>query len=205
MQIPVVRNVLEANEKMAVHVRRLLSEKGILALNLISSPGAGKTTLIKAFSGTEPVLTEVRASDEVSELEEQTTVAMDYGSVVLDEETKVHLYGTPGQERFDFMWEILRSGSRGLIVLVNAQSVDPVQELRFYLHAFGELVTKVPVVVGVNQTAKNDDNSVMLAQLQQVVAEEGVSADVLVVDVRKRKDVNKFVKRILFSDKLFAV
>ena len=47
MQIPVVRNVLEANEKMAVHVRRLLSEKGILALNLISSPGAGKTTLLE--------------------------------------------------------------------------------------------------------------------------------------------------------------
>ena len=47
MQIPVVRNVLEANEKMAVHVRRLLSEKGILALNLISSPGAGKITLLE--------------------------------------------------------------------------------------------------------------------------------------------------------------
>ena len=45
----------------------------------------------------------------------------------------------------------------------------------------------------------------MVTQLQQVVAEEGVSADVLVVDVRKRKDVNKLVKRILFSDKLFAV
>ena len=103
------------------------------------------------------------------------------------------------------MWEILRSGSRGLIVLVNAQSLDPVQELRFYLHAFGDLVTKVPVVVGLNQTAKNDDNSAMVTQLQQVVAEEGVSADVLVVDVRKRKDVNKLVKRILFSDKLFAV
>ena len=47
MQIPVVRNVLEANEKMAGHVRRLFSEKGILALNLISSPGAGKTTLLE--------------------------------------------------------------------------------------------------------------------------------------------------------------
>lgn len=47
MQIPVVRNVLEANEKMAGHVRRLLTEKGILALNLISSPGAGKTTLLE--------------------------------------------------------------------------------------------------------------------------------------------------------------
>ena len=47
MQIPVVRNVLEATEKMADNVRRLLTQKGILSLNLISSPGAGKTTLLE--------------------------------------------------------------------------------------------------------------------------------------------------------------
>ena len=167
--------------------------------------GVGKTTAIAAISDEPPIQTDARASDMTLARKANTTVAMDYGVIRLDESTKVHLYGTPGQERFDFMWEILRTGSRGLIVLVNAQSLDPVQELRFYLHAFGDLVTKVPVVVGLNQTAKNDDNSAMVAQLQQVVAEEGVSADVLVVDVRKRKDVNKLVKRILFSDKLFAV
>lgn len=47
MQIPVVRNVLEANDKIAAEVRRDLSSRGILALNLISSPGAGKTTLLE--------------------------------------------------------------------------------------------------------------------------------------------------------------
>lgn len=47
MQIPVVRNILEANEKLAASIRQRLAEKGILALNLISSPGAGKTTLLE--------------------------------------------------------------------------------------------------------------------------------------------------------------
>lgn len=47
MQIPVVRNVLEANEKMAAQVRQRLSARNILALNLISSPGAGKTALLE--------------------------------------------------------------------------------------------------------------------------------------------------------------
>ena len=47
MQIPVVRNVLEANDKMAAEVRRELASRGILALNLISSPGAGKTSLLE--------------------------------------------------------------------------------------------------------------------------------------------------------------
>lgn len=47
MQIPVIRNVLEANEKVAARIREKLMERGILALNLISSPGAGKTTLLE--------------------------------------------------------------------------------------------------------------------------------------------------------------
>lgn len=47
MQIPVVRNILEANEKLAASIRQRLAEKNILALNLISSPGAGKTTLLE--------------------------------------------------------------------------------------------------------------------------------------------------------------
>lgn len=47
MQIPVIRNVLEANEKLAARIRQKLAERGILALNLISSPGAGKTTLLE--------------------------------------------------------------------------------------------------------------------------------------------------------------
>ena len=167
--------------------------------------GVGKSTAIRTYSTSAVVDTDVRATDETSQIKKDTTVAMDYGTITLDAETKVHLYGTPGQERFDFMWEILRRGSRGLIVLVNAQSTDPGQELRFYLHAFADVVNKVPVVVGLNQTDKNEHSSAMVAELQQVVEEVGVSADVLVVDVRKRKDVNKLVKRILFSDKLFAV
>ena len=167
--------------------------------------GVGKSTAIRTYSTSAVVDTDVRATDETSQIKKDTTVAMEYGTITLDAETKVHLYGTPGQERFDFMWEILRSGSRGLVVLVNAQSTDPGQELRFYLHAFADVVIKVPVVVGLNQTDKNEHSSAMVAELQQVVEEVGVSADVLVVDVRKRRDVNKLVKPILFADKLFAV
>lgn len=47
MQIPVVRNILEANEKMAGQIREEMARRGILVLNIISSPGAGKTTLLE--------------------------------------------------------------------------------------------------------------------------------------------------------------
>ena len=47
MEIPVVRNILEANEKIAVNLKDLFAKHGILVLNLISSPGAGKTSILE--------------------------------------------------------------------------------------------------------------------------------------------------------------
>ena len=65
--------------------------------------GVGKTTAISALSDEPPVQTDASASDITLVRKGYTTVAMDYGVIHLDEETKVHLYGTPGQERFNFM------------------------------------------------------------------------------------------------------
>ena len=68
--------------------------------------GVGKTTAIAALSDDPPIQTDASASDMTAVRKGYTTVAMDYGLIQLDENTKVHLYGTPGQERFDFMWDI---------------------------------------------------------------------------------------------------
>ncbi len=162
--------------------------------------GAGKTTLIKAFSGSEPVLTEVRASDEVSQLKESTTVAMDYGSVILDEETKVHLYGTPGQKRFDFMWDILSRGSMGLAILINAKAPKPFDDLRFYLDAFKGLIVEqdLPVVVGINQVNK-DQPEPSRAEFKAVAEEFRLGIPVLMIDAREEKDVRRMVMTLLFS------
>ena len=75
--------------------------------------GVGKTTAIAALSDEPPVQTDASASDMTAVRKGYTTVAMDYGLIQLDENTKIHLYGTPGQERFDFMWDILSQGSMG--------------------------------------------------------------------------------------------
>jgi len=88
--------------------------------------GAGKTTAIRTLSDIEPISTEQYATDETKNLKEETTVAMDYGSMMLGGKERIHLYGTPGQKRFDFMWEILSEGSIGLIVLANNRANDPV-------------------------------------------------------------------------------
>ena len=162
--------------------------------------GAGKTTLIKAFSDDAPILTEVRPSDDVANMKDQTTVAMDYGSVVLDEETKVHMYGTPGQQRFDFMWEILSKGSMGLAILINAAAPDPTADLRFYLNAFKGLIVdeNIPLVIGINRVDKSNPNH-PIEDFQEVADEFRQDIPVLMVDVRESRDVRRLVMTLLFT------
>ena len=87
--------------------------------------GAGKSTAIAALSDVPPVTTDEQASDMTKDLKPTTTVAMDYGVMKLDGDERIHLYGTPGQERFNFMWDILSEGGLGLVMLLDNTRTDP--------------------------------------------------------------------------------
>ena len=65
--------------------------------------GAGKTTAIAAISDTQVLNTDTKATDMTSDRKDTTTVAMDFGTIRFDNNIQIHLYGTPGQERFDFI------------------------------------------------------------------------------------------------------
>ncbi|MBU7013681.1 MAG: ATP/GTP-binding protein [Theionarchaea archaeon] len=80
---------------------------------------AGKTTFIHSISEIRPVYTDKKMLD----TEELTTVAMDFGRITIDDDLALYLFGTPGQERFDFMWEILKEDIIGFILLLD--SVTP--------------------------------------------------------------------------------
>ena len=83
---------------------------------LIAGPvGAGKTTFIQSLSAIPVVETDEYASEDIGKA--RTTIAMDFGSLSLDG-LDIHLFGTPGQDRFDFMWDMLAEGALGLIQLV---------------------------------------------------------------------------------------
>ncbi|MEZ5672763.1 MAG: ATP/GTP-binding protein [Thiotrichaceae bacterium] len=64
--------------------------------------------------------------DQQSSRKETITVAMDYGELTSDDGQKLRIYGTPGQQRFDYMWKILIKGALGLIILVDNAGSDPV-------------------------------------------------------------------------------
>jgi signal recognition particle receptor subunit beta len=93
---------------------------------VIAGPfAAGKTQFINTVSEIKTVKTEKRIQHSGEKhVKDYTTVAMDFGKIRIDDEHELYLFGTPGQFRFDFMWEILGEGALGVIVLVD--STDPI-------------------------------------------------------------------------------
>ncbi len=82
---------------------------------------SGKTEFIRSISEIEVVSTEREVtSDNERREKDATTVAMDFGRITVDDDLVLYLFGTPGQRRFDFMWEILAEGMLGFIVMVVA-------------------------------------------------------------------------------------
>ncbi len=114
--------------------------------------GAGKTTAIESLSEIEVVRTEANNSERHIVDKATTTVALDYGEILIGAQDKVRLYGIPGQKRFDFMWAILKKRAKGMVLLVNSDAPDPIDEMIFYLEEFRELYDRGGVVVGVTRS-----------------------------------------------------
>jgi uncharacterized protein len=157
--------------------------------------GAGKTTAITAVSDLPPVSTEATNNDQDAFAKEFTTVGLDFGQLVFDDGTVVRLYGTPGQERFSFMWEIVGAGAIGTILLLDGSSPTATADLRAHAQVFHRLAPEQPFVVGVGRTDPADDRHIDACT--RVLAELGVSAPVFSVDVRKRADVLLLIETLL--------
>ncbi len=122
-----------------------------IKLVFTGSMGAGKTTAIATISEIPVINTDVRASDDAALRKEKTTVALDYGEITLGDGQKLRLYGTPGQERFSFMWKILMEGALGVIILVDNAGENPMADLELYIRHFRGLVDDNMIVVGVTR------------------------------------------------------
>lgn len=94
--------------------------------------GVGKTTFVGALSDITPLTTEAAMTTMAANIDDRgavstktsTTVAMDFGRTAIDEALVLYMFGTPGQDRFGFMWDDLIEGALGAVVLVDSRRLD---------------------------------------------------------------------------------
>lgn len=112
---------------------------------------AGKTTFVQTLSDIDPVNTDkVTSQPAEAKIKSTTTVAMDYGRVKLNEKVTVRLFGTPGQERFEFMHTLLADGMDGFLFLIDStdrQSLDQAAKMLALFKKMG----KAPYLVVANK------------------------------------------------------
>ncbi|MBB5999684.1 GTP-binding protein [Streptomonospora salina] len=152
--------------------------------------GVGKTTFIGAVSEIPPVRTEAAVSaasagiDDLSHTPDKTstTVAMDFGRISLETDLTLYLFGTPGQQRFWFMWDDLVRGALGAIVLVDTRRLeDSFQALDYF-----EKQYRLPFLVALNDF---DDGPGHSTEELRDALDLGADVPIVRCDARERQSV----------------
>ncbi|MEU0720087.1 ATP/GTP-binding protein [Streptomyces lavendulocolor] len=153
---------------------------------IVGGFGVGKTTLVGSVSEIRPLTTEETMTqagvgiDDTAGVERKssTTVAMDFGRISINEELVLYLFGTPGQERFWFLWRGLFEGALGAVVLVDTRRLEVSFDVIGRLEERG-----VPFVVAVNSFPGAPEHP--LEELRAALDLPG-SVPIVVCDARRR-------------------
>lgn len=170
--------------------------KNELKLVVVGSVGSGKSTSIRAISEVPVSGTEARASERAAlHRKVTTTVAMEYGRVTL-ENTKLHLYGSPGQRRFDFMATLLCKGADGMVVMIDNGNGRPMDELDYYLKFHHAFLKNSPALISVTHY---DDTCTRtgLIDYHSYCISQGFSLPIMRLDARDKHQVEKMLGRLL--------
>lgn len=175
-----------------------------IKLVFTGSAGAGKTTAISTISEIPVINTDVRSNDFSTHIIHQNkeatrkdtiTVAMDYGELTLDDGQKLRIYGTPGQQRFDYMWKILVKGALGLIILVDNAGSDPIGDLARYLDNFREFIKETSAVVGITRMDLSPEPDLQV--YYDYMQSQGILLPIYSIDARSRESVVMLIQALI--------
>lgn len=164
-----------------------------IAKILVTGPfGSGKTTLITQVSDQQFSGKEVPTTGELAQYKGLTTVGMDFGILNVDEELDVHLFGTPGQARFNFMWDILSKGALGGIFLVDSSSERAISEAR---NMVGGWVERPNFALVIGATKQDLPGAMTLEKLAEAIGSK--NTPMFAVDAREADDNRMLVMALL--------
>ncbi|MGW5878399.1 GTP-binding protein [Nocardiopsis terrae] len=159
--------------------------------------GAGKTTMVASVSeitplSTEEVMTEAsQGVDDLGGVENKTTttVALDFGRITINDDIVLYLFGTPGQDRFWFMWDELAEGALGAVVLADTRRLDTCFHAVDYFERRG-----VPFVVAVNRF---EGSTPYEAEEVREALDVPAEVPVLMADARERESAKEVLVRLV--------
>jgi small GTP-binding protein len=155
---------------------------------------AGKTTFIKSVSEITVLSTERQVSDVSGEGGGETTVAMDFGRITISDDVVLYLFGTPGQERFSFMWETLSEGMLGFVLMVDVTSNESVKDATSMIKFFTGM-SDVPFVVAANKVDPDDDHILSATRASLELADD---VPLLPCDARDKDSVKAVLLGLLY-------
>jgi len=159
-------------------------------------PGAGKTTAIASISDEPPIITNAISSQKV-DANGVAAAAMDFAEITLQDDTVVHLYGIPGQERFRFIWEVIIRGGLGLIILIDNTRTSPLDDLDIYLDNFADYIKTTSAVIGITRINKEDKDSLQLDDYHKHLKKRNLELPLFPVDTRKNKDISLLLDSLM--------
>ena len=160
---------------------------------------SGKTTAIRSLSDIETVDTDASVSDSAIRRKQTTTIAMDYGKLELSDSARLHLYGTPGQERFKFMWQLMMSDlvydAIGLVLLVDNTRTDPFKDIRFYVDEFRDFIVRRRLIIAVTHSDVQPEPNKQ--DYESVIKDMGLFTSVMFIDARDPKSVLTIIDELV--------
>lgn len=160
--------------------------------------GAGKSMAVRTLSDIEVLDTDECATDEVAAFKQNTTVCMDAGVLELGFCDRVRLIGAPGQDRFDFMWDILLQQTGAVILLIDHSRPSRLEDLDHFMDRLAERLAgrQLPFAVGVTHVDLLPEVPLSIYRRRLREREDRFPAcvvPVLPVDAREKKDLRTLV------------